>query len=112
LWSYDQRAKVSSVEATGRSLARYEYGLAGLMRRRRALGTVTQEPEQTFLRQYDVRGRVVGETLAAGQSTLAHGDLQYSPDGDLLSFSIQDSVRSIPASTGMSFRYDALHRLI
>src|SRR5205814_270741 len=37
-WSYDARAKVSHVDAAGKSLARYDYGLAGLMRARHSLG--------------------------------------------------------------------------
>ena len=110
-WSYDQRGKVDHVDGAGKSLARFSYGRAGLMTTRDALGTVSSEPLQEFIRQYDTRGRVISEGLQVGSSSLGEAGLNYSPDGDLLGFSQSLAFGGPTIPLTFNFRYDGLHRL-
>jgi RHS repeat-associated protein len=110
-WNYDPRAKVSDIEAAGKSVARYGYGLAGLMRSRNALGAVSAEPLQQFIRQYDVRGRVSSEAVQVGSTGVGEGTLNYSPDGDLRGFTVSNTFNGPTFPLTFAFRYDGLHRL-
>jgi RHS repeat-associated protein len=108
-WTFDARGKIQAVAVQGQPVATYSYTVAGNIRTREG------PPSQTLQQRnytYDVRGRLLKDRLAIGSASLSR-DYGYSPDSDVETQRIDDAAGDgSTLTTLMTFRYDALHRLL
>jgi RHS repeat-associated protein len=107
--TYDNlQGRLYTVQAGSQTLAQFGYDVTG----RLLIQTSPVSVEESRVYSYDSRGRLSTDAIAVGSLSMYRA-YQYRFDNDIRQLTIQDALSDgLPGSTVMTFKTDALHRLV